>query len=49
MQIWKYAKIFVFIWKQYVEDFTLKRLLRFEVCTSEIRYVKNLFTNIQKQ
>ena len=23
-QIWKSANIFVFIWKQYVEDFTLK-------------------------
>ena len=32
MQIWKFAKNFVFIWKQYVEDFTLKHLLLFEIC-----------------
>ena len=36
MQIWKSANIFVFTWKQYVEDFTLKRLLRFEICAREI-------------
>ena len=33
--------------KQYVEDFTLNHLLRFEICA--VRYVKKLFTNIQKQ
>ena len=33
MQIWKSTKIFDFIWKQYVEDFTLKHLLRFEIRT----------------
>ena len=36
MQIWKSAKIFVFIWKWYVEDFTLKHLLLFEICAREI-------------
>ena len=43
MQIWKSANIFVFIWK-YVEDFTIY-FLRY----AHERYVKNLFTNIQKQ
>ena len=53
MQIWKYANIFAFIWKQIVEDFTLKQLLLFEMCAHEmcekfvykhseiIEYVKN--------
>ena len=36
MQIWKYANIFVFIWKQYVENFTSKHLLLFEICAREI-------------
>ena len=36
MQIWKSASISVFIWKQYVEDFTLKHLLLFEICAREI-------------
>ena len=36
MQIWKSANIFVFIWKQNVEGFTLKRLLLFEICEREI-------------
>ena len=37
MQISKSANIFVFIWKYYVEDFTLlKHLLLFEICASEI-------------
>ena len=36
MQIWKSAIIFVFIWKYYVEDFTLKPLLLFEVYAREI-------------
>ena len=56
MQIWKSANTFIFIWKQYVEDFTLKHLLLFEICTHEIcekfvykhsetiEYVKNLPT-----
>ena len=35
MQIWKSANIFFFKWK-YVEDFTLKYLLRFEICAREI-------------
>ena len=34
MQIWKSAKIFVFIKKQCVEDFTLKHLLLSEICAS---------------
>ena len=37
MQIWEPAIIFVFIWKQYVDDFTLKHLLLFEICAREIR------------
>ena len=53
MQIWKPAKIFVFIWKQYVEDFKLKHLSLFEICAREmcekfvykhsetIEYIKN--------
>ena len=36
MQIWKSANIFVFMWKQYNEDFTLKHLLLFEICTCAI-------------
>ena len=52
MQIWKSANIFAFIWK-YVEDFTLKHLLIFEIGAHEIcenfvykysetiKYVKN--------
>ena len=37
MQIWKSANIFVFIWKQCVEDFTLNHLLLSEICVREIR------------
>ena len=36
MQIWKSAIIFVFIWKQYVEDFALKHLLLSEICPRDI-------------
>ena len=36
MQIWKSAKIFVFIWKYYVEDVTLKLLLLFKICAREV-------------
>ena len=35
-QIWKSANIFDFTWKYFVEDFTLKHLLRFEICAREI-------------
>ena len=35
MQILKPANIFIFIWN-YVEDFTLKHLFLFEICTPEI-------------
>ena len=35
MQIWKSVNIFVFIW-QYVEHFTLKHFLFFEIYTCEI-------------
>ena len=35
MQIWKSANTFVFIWKSYVEDFTLKHLLLFEIFAHE--------------
>ena len=53
MQIWKSANFFALIWKWYVEDFTLKHLLLFEVCAHDmyekfvykhsetIEYVKN--------
>ena len=37
MQIWKSGNIFAFIWKRYVEDFTLKHHLLFEICAREIR------------
>ena len=52
-QIWKSANIFAFIWKYYVEDFTLKHIHFFEICAREtcekfvykhseaIEYVKN--------
>ena len=36
MQIWKSANIFVLKWKWYAEDVTLKHLLHFQICTSEI-------------
>ena len=36
MQIWKSANMFVFIWKQYVEHFTLINLLIFQICTREV-------------
>ena len=36
MQIWKSANMFVFTWKWYVEEFTLKHVLRFEICAHEI-------------
>ena len=36
-QIWKSVNIFVFTWK-YVQDFTLKQFLRFEICAREICY-----------
>ena len=36
MQMLKSANIFVFISKKYVEDFTWKHLLPFEICACEI-------------
>ena len=36
MQIWKSPNIFVFIYKQYIEDFTLKHILFLEICAREI-------------
>ena len=36
MQIWKSTNISIFIWKKYIEDFTLKHLLLFEICAREI-------------
>ena len=36
IQIWKSAKIFIFIWKWYAQDFTLKRFLNFEISAREI-------------
>ena len=44
MLIWKSANIFVFIGKQYVEDFTFY-FLKY----GHVSYIKRLFTNIQKQ
>ena len=36
MQIWKSPHVFVFICKLYVEDFTLKHFLLFEICAPEV-------------
>ena len=36
MQMWKSSYIPVFIWKKYVEDFTFKQLLLFEICARKI-------------
>ena len=36
MQVWKYAYIFVFIWKQCVKDFTLKHFILSEKFAREI-------------
>ena len=36
MQMRKSANIFVFTWKQHVENFTLKYVLLFEICAREI-------------
>ena len=56
MNIWKSASIFVFIWKQFVENFTLKHLLLFEICASKmlaykhsetIKYVAYFLRNLQ--
>ena len=46
MQIIKSVNLFIFISK-YVEDFTLKYLLSFEICAREV--CKILFTKFQKQ
>ena len=46
MQIWKPTNIFVSTWK-YVEDFTLKQLLLFEICAREI-YGKFIYKNSEK-
>ena len=35
-QLWKSANIFVFIWKYYVESFTLKHPLLSEICALKI-------------
>ena len=35
-QIWKSANIFAFTWKYYVEDFTLKHFLRFDISALKI-------------
>ena len=37
MQIWKSVNNFVFKWKKYVEGFTLKHILVFEIRAREIR------------
>ena len=42
MQILKSANIITFIWKKYVEDFTLKHILLFEIRVREI-YVKFVY------
>ena len=36
IQIWKSANIFVFIWRWYAEDLSLKHLLLFQICAREI-------------
>ena len=36
IQIWKPTSIFAFIWKYYVEDFTLRNLLLFEICKKSV-------------
>ena len=52
MQIWKSVNMFVFIWKEYVEDFAVKHLLSelhaSEICekfvykhSETIEYIKN--------
>ena len=46
MQISKSVNIFVFIWKSFVEDFTIKHLLFFQICAHEV--YEDLFTNIQE-
>ena len=48
MQIRNSANIFVFIWKQYVEDFTLKHLLVFEICAREI-YEKFVYKHLEQK
>ena len=45
-QIWESVYILFSVWKEYVEDFTLKHFLLFEICTRDIHsetieYVKN--------
>ena len=58
MQIWKSANIFAFLWKQYVDHFTLNHLVIFEICalkickmfvyklSEKIEYVKNFLRNL---
>ena len=36
LQIWKSANIFVFAWKYYVKDYTLKHLLLSEIYACEV-------------
>ena len=47
MQIWKSANIFVFIWKEYVEDFTFEHLLLFELCAHDINS-QTVYNNMLK-
>ena len=47
MQIWKSANIFVFIWKEYVEDFTFEHLLLFEICAYDINS-QTVYNNMLK-
>ena len=48
MQISKSANTFVFTLKQYVEDFTLKHLSRFEIRAREICDEKFVYNHAQK-
>ena len=48
MQMRNSANIFVFIWKQYVEDFTLKHLLVFKICAREI-YEKFVYKHLEQK
>ena len=46
-QIWNSANIFVFMWKESVEDFKLKRLLVLGICSREI-YEKFVYKHSEK-
>ena len=47
MQVWKSVNIFAFIWKEYLEDFTLKYILLFEICARGM-WEKFVFKHLEK-